>query len=532
MDLHSQIVTAYKAIDEDLETAKFLAQSAEERVAEADSVKSETRSAFGALLIDLGTMVRDEGMIERGTCQIEQVIRDKPLPEVNAPMYYNAGNGYGELWKLRSRRCIEEGYIDDSYMKAKCYYQKALKWIQGDRAKVDTTLHVQLLVNFANLFDSIGRHGEALRFYDKALELRPDFGEALGNKAILLSFYAFLLHGYTHLYLLESQKLLGQALASTLDPQMKETFGRTLDRVNAIVEAHSEMQPEDVSEVTLRSPFHEHLHSVCSHYGLYLCPGTHITTLQGRPLGDPMFVKQLYSPLTDGNRTDRYITFLNEIKQDYVLARFLFIQSQYRTENIDIVDLGLSQYYPLDYSMNSTYVQLLKTSYVTAVNLLDKAANFVWDYCEVASLSRQRDVNFRSIWSDQNSSNRLRPELASRQNFLLLALLDMAMEFSAKGRLSKANILRNALTHRFLVVHDMMPNEQENSDIPRILHKDLVEECITILQLARSAIMYLILFVDSEERKREDTGPVVSIPLISVDEIWRWKPHIGDIPEA
>ncbi len=73
--------------------------------------------------------------------------------------------------------------------------------------------------NIANILEKYGRNYEALFAYDRALKANPNFGMALGNKAIALSYYNQLAPQQSLVLLNTSYSLLKHALN---DPSLKE----------------------------------------------------------------------------------------------------------------------------------------------------------------------------------------------------------------------------------------------------------------------------------------------------------------------
>jgi hypothetical protein len=220
------------------------------------------------------------------------------------------------------------------------------------------------------------------------------------------------------------------------------------------------------------------------------------------------------------------VTFLNEIKQDYVMGRYFLAQSQYQSPDVDAVDKGVSVFYPLDYSLYSTYIQLLKAANKQAIDVLDKIACFIHDYCKLRTPSPDR-VNFRNIWGNNHKvKHDLRPFASPH----LFALFNLAQDVSERKTWQGDWVYlyrhRNALTHRFLIIHEMQLADQTNKDIPRVKEHEFLTDTIFAFKVARAALVYLILFVEHRERIEGNKAEGLTLPVVGtpVKGVLRHRP--------
>jgi tetratricopeptide (TPR) repeat protein len=477
-------------------------------------------------MIDVGHFDHDRDMVKRGTKYADDALSIIPEEKLTAAHYYNAANGYLALWQMCRNVSFEEGRIDHAHPRSLHLFRKALDLAENKPAGVERGLYKQLLVNFGNCLDTVGRSVEAISYYDRVIKIDPAMGEALGNKAVTLYHLASLAKGFTHRFLLEAERLLGESVEQPLHTNTAQNFSAYLDNLTSWMKAHGEVRPEQMPSSPAVSEFDEFHREFCIRHQLYLIP----TTLLGEKdsiIGDPMFISRMVAPIEDNEKFDRFITFLNQIKQDFVLARYLLVASRYRSTDIDEMDRHVTLYYPLDYSVHSTYIQMMKASVRLAVDLLDKIAVFIRDYCDVQDLRIDR-TNFRNVWATQNESLRLRANVAAKGNWFLYALFSLSRDLARGGDLEKIYDLRNALTHRFMVVHDIVIDNSANPDLPRMNVEVLFREAISAMQIARAAVMYLILMVDLEEGRQAKGGPFAPIPGTPVDDLFRWVPSQGD----
>lgn len=489
---------------------------------------SNVHANLGSLMIDFGAFINDEQIIFRGLNHTEYPIKINSESNVTVGQYYNLANGYIALWDLKKKESIQNGKIDENYFRAKHYFRKALDLAKTSEQSLDPELLARINTNFGNCLCSVGRKVEAFSYYDHALKFDKKFGMALGNKAIELQHLAFLARGHTHLFLLESRRLYQEALTQPIPDDAHQNFQINYDKVNSFINKHNEMRAERQKNSKATSQFHQNSRDFCIKHQLYLTPTTFVGKNNEVVFGDPMFISRFIEKFDEEHKVNRHITFLNQIKQDFVLARYLLIQSQYRSSVVDTIDHDVTLFDPLQYSIHSAYIELLKLSLKLTMDTFDRIAQFVREYCGVKKPSA-KNTHFKTIWTQGKIDDTLRPEFVSRKNLFLLALFDLSIDLRDKGFYQEIYGYRNAITHRYLVVHELMTPEDNTEVTSRIRREKLVETTITAMQLLRAAIMYLILFVDIEEKKKhkpnERYGPLL---MYRVSPNHQWRPYHGE----
>ena len=483
---------------------------------------------LGSLMIDIGAFTKDKDLIIRGTHHTEYPIRTKPEPEISVGQYYNLANGYLALWELGKNEFVKAGKINENYSKAKHYFRKALDLANKSSQPIDPNLQARLNTNFGNCLCSVGRRVEAFSHYETALKYDKPFGMAVGNKAIELQRLAFLAHGHTHLFLMESRRLYQEALKQSLQDDARQAFQKGYDAVDAFIQKHNWMNEEIHDNSGVVSEFHQYSRDFCIKHQLYLTPSTFVGKKEKMVFGDPMFISTFIEKIDDANIVNQHITFLNQIKQDFVLARYLLVQSQYRSAVIDTIDKDVTLFDPLKYSIHNAYIEFLKLSLKLTIDTFDKIAQFLREYCEIKKPSA-KNTHFRTIWTQGKSKDTLRPEFADRKNEFLFALFDLSSDLREDGYYREIYENRNATTHRFLIVHEMITPDDNSRVTSRISRKDLFEKTITAMQLLRAAVMYLILFVDIEEKKKHKPNEKYGqLPMFRLSQDHQWRPNHGE----
>jgi tetratricopeptide (TPR) repeat protein len=532
VDTYHKVLAAHEALDANrLEEAEQLITQAETELPTISTTKDKKiiQANLGAVCIDLGMITANADLVKQGVEYSETLLLDTLAEDRTANQYYNTANGYLTLAEFNFTASLQAGCIDKSYRKAKGYFEQAIAILKSQGPKSDPCLCQQVLVNYANCLNFVAyRKIEAITFYEQALSINPQMAMALANKAEALYELAWLTHGYRHRFVLEAQHLFDQALEQDLSFHARQHFEAQRTTVQRFIDAHKEIEPEDIAVSEPISEFHHFLSNFCLKHQLFLTPTSILGDTTSSVAGDPMFISRMITTIDDYDKFERYITFLNEIKLDYVLARYQLVQSQFKSEFIDAANEDVETYHTLDYALYSVYIQMLKTSLRLATDILDKVAFFVYDYYSVKDLD-QRSVDFKTLWSPKKTPLKLRSPLAGKQNPFLFALLDLSLDLRENGPLDWIYDRRNALTHRFLVVHDMLRTKhQQNPDIPRIELDALLQEAINTMQVARLAVMYLVMLVDYEEglNRAEERYVRYSNPPTSGRS--RWVPPLGE----
>ncbi|NMC64333.1 MAG: hypothetical protein GYA55_14305 [SAR324 cluster bacterium] len=224
---------------------------------------------------------------------------------------------------------------------------------------------------------------------------------------------------------------------------------------------------------------------------------------------DPVFIR-LITKLDDNDTFYYFAKQLNQIKEDYAVARLNLVQSQYKQKAFDNISKRTSYVYALDYSQFNLYIGLLKSAFKDAFNILDKIAVFINDYYNLEL--KENNIYFvtASIWEDKGA---IRKEILNSENISLYALYDIYRDFKS-NRCQKIKQIRNALTHRRLIVFDsLITSIDDDADKHNIDSDTLLQETVNLMRLTKAAIIYLINFVNTEEEKKHKAGdkPILSM---------------------
>ena len=414
----------------------------------------------------VGKALLDESLVNLGTTYLQEWV-DEDDQNSSYRDHYNLANGYNALWRFRSEKYDKEGIDSTEHQSARHYYRLSSEHKLQDRSEV--SLLSQIWVNYGISLSEVNRPIEAIAAFDRALSLNSNMGMALGNKAMVLQALASDFFGYTHLLYLESISLFELALTQRdISKAAKNIFLEELGHLRQIVSSHkdSKLIPEILPPgVEPKNRFQEFLCNFSFEHNLFLSPNSLLSAELSKFPGDPLFITSMYDEGEYAGKFERYISFLNEIKQDYIMARFFLVQSQIPSEIIDSIDEGVTLFYTLDYALYSSYVQLVKMALKQTIMVLDKIAFFIYDYCRLSKPSPTR-VTFTGLWLKLDDG-KIRDDLGEFKNPYLFALFTLARDLSKNGDWNYLQQFRNAITHRFLVIHSEDFIGDYNPDIPR-----------------------------------------------------------------
>jgi hypothetical protein len=196
----------------------------------------------------------------------------------------------------------------------------------------------------------------------------------------------------------------------------------------------------------------------------------------------------------------------NTLKAGYLVARRLAFDA---IEDRRKPDTG---FYTdtLDYALYGTQPATLLLAQRAALDVLDQIAVALNEYLSVGLAAHV--VNYSAFWREKDAPI-WRPQLLdeiAKGNYALIALGELAEDLSAEGFLHRKRQARNASTHRFTVLHDMVTDAWRAS--PAVRHEQLEKfqgETLETLQAVRGAILYFVEAMVLREHRHHDPGRFV-----------------------
>jgi tetratricopeptide (TPR) repeat protein len=431
-----------------------------------------------------------------------------------------AGNRYGTEWQWEQPTLAREIF----------YLRRAVSNPKFNR--VSDIERCKILNNLGNRLNVAGRLIEALEYWRRALEVLPNFGMALCNRALGLADYAKALEdpGKQALFLWVAHKEASAALASTAiythphDEHNRKAAKSLKEKIESIMdmEGMAALNPLTWPD-TSASEEERDYRSWCLTNRLYLNPSTDLgsyTVATIDSLGLASHVVPVDAPHT-------FESFFDQMKQEYVSARWMLYEGlTSKVPHFSDKDVPLSLTEPRP--TLSLAIERVKAAYRISYSLFDKVGFFLNGYMRLGI--PEKKVSFRELWRSSGKAP-IRKEFDQEGNWGFCALYWLAKDFFEKENDEVAepearglSDIRNCLEHKYLRITVDEPATNPPDDLALMVSRHQFEaKTMHLLTLARSALIYLSIGVRFEEQRR---GPSrTGIPL---EEL----PSTPELPDA
>ncbi len=405
----------------------------------------------------------------------------------------------------------------------------------------DKAILCPTLTNLGNALSHVGRHVEAIEYWDKALDLAPTFPMARGNRGIGLFRCAMHVESERDRHALLRQAWLDlEAARGGAERHARPFFGDVLARIGKMASPpclngafDPGSFPADCSEAERQ------YRTWCLERRLFLNPlnelGTHPVAAS-----DTLHVPTMVVPL---DADMRHLGLMNQLKQEYASARF-FLYDGINGKGPHFSDKGVRLVNTLDYPSYSLAVEKAKAAFRMAYSILDKIGFFLNDY--LGMKIARHEVSFRSIWfrNPKVPENGLRDDMTQHPNAALLALFWLGKDLYENQRgfrdvmqpdAKELAGIRNHLEHKYLKLHEAewIGLDKKEAlhpwDVDALAHsvyrRDFEARALRLLKMVRAALIYLCAAVGVEERRRRQNRktkePVLPMPIDYWEDDWK-----------
>lgn len=416
--------------------------------------------------------------------------------------------------------------------------------------QIETVRQCQILTNAGNALSHIGRPIEAIEYWQRALMIIPNFAMAHGNLGLGLKTYARYVYDPSHAVII-MKSAHDRLLFACTDEVVWDSYDFQYIKSQMVSETkdiaeHVDMQTAQRIELDGfslgRSKIERAYRRWALDNDLFLSP---LNDLGSYSIAahDVLLLPDMVVPI---DKPPSLIGFFNQMKQEYVSARFLYWQGQ-SAEKTHYSDRDVNLVNTLDYPLYSVHVEQIKIAFRMAYSIFDKIAFFINEYWTLDI--PERSINFQSVWYlKDKKEKRLRPYFIIYENLPLRGLFWISKDFmeqkdseidgSESADLSKTmepdadalRAIRNHLEHKYLKVHDSFWAIDGSYEKTDALFKDTLAYSLTresleaktlrLLKLARAGLIYLSLAVHREERLRAKNQDGFIMPM----HLPEWKP--------
>ena len=420
--------------------------------------------------------------------------------------YYNLGNAWYVLATSEyeeNKRTYSPELLEKFESAKKCF---------GRALDLDKK-QPQIWINQGNVLDYLGRYLEALECYDRAILLDPRHYNAWGNRGITCRRLAIKCQDKCTGNSLYKNGTIYLGIELDLFPDF-QIDQKTKENVNDLLLKHKisidldrylqDFLPKkrvlsdqkfniDSESAKNFEPFYTEF---CDQNQLFL---NLLFDCQDHKCKNKDLINiKFHVSRGDKTRAYKILTLWNSLIDNFKTARFCLALAQFKHRDFDFMNKPQSD---SDNSLNYlTNSEILKNSFLIAMNIFDKIAFFLNEY-------ENLDVDDSKVafWGS-NSIFTVKKSLIIDNNWQidLMALVGIKRELDTED-FKRLLEVRHYLVHRYFVLHDPTFKKDENQfDDNPDYHMNVDEffnMTIFTLRIVRNALFSLSFFVASKESK-------------------------------
>lgn len=442
-----------------------------------------------SIFVDGGSIIKDKDTIENGIQIFRELFEND---SGNASYAYNLANGllsYSQVIDTRDN----EWFLNTFKIRKEA---RKLYDLVGS-SRTEASIKSQAMTNLGNIFLRSQRALEAYESYKEALEYDPENGIAATGAVKIL--FKYIQYGLGDIELLKNAaaKLIKQANINR-NRIVEYSSQQALEELDEILNIEIETKNDEIDKDLSGYERFVYLHR------LALSPAIESVDVSIKRW-DSLRIESIIEPFSTDSTVPPIFTMFNTLKSEYLTARLLTYQA-FETEVTE------SGYYSdtLDYANYGTKISILTLAQRACIDILDKIAiatseYFNWD-------GNRRRINFYNRWFKKNNgeivnwADQILEEI-NKNNYTLIALTELSEDMGKDGFLEIKKELRNASTHRFVILHEGMLGDSRESDcIEHYVQDDFMYELISTLRTVRSALFYFVEMISINEFGKKKDG--------------------------
>jgi hypothetical protein len=447
---------------------------------------------YSSVLIDAGHILNDKSAVKDGVSILRELLESHDSVDLK----YNLANG---LASLVSNPPHNDEWLEHQELTRKKRYEiRQLYWDAASAPDVGPSIRTQALTNLANQFSNSYRLSEAHDTRLNALKVDAKNAVAAASASLELMWLHKMGIGSDTAY---TEAVILAKVANENSDRLEELVG---SQNAAIILEYAGSLPTASNRSLHKDPFINWVESE----RLTLSPTVELVEASLDQ------IDYLMLPPITGSVEKESPTYLeavppvfamfNTLKSDFLIARHL----AWKVLSKNSWPKTSSYADTLDYAVYGSEIAAITLAHRSALDLLDKVAIIANHYFKLGQ--NPKSLNFTNLWRYENKEIKeylLRKKVENTIKSYapaLYGLVELSDDYRFKlGALNEQKDIRNASTHRFVVLHDMGVSWQ-NYKQAEIQHYELstfTNETLKALRLARSAIQMLVLAIYQYEHK-------------------------------
>lgn len=470
-------VDASKAISE----ARLLTPTGELGQSDVDVLKS-------CIFIDGGAQLRQPEVVAEGVDLLRDLTRNNPN---RIDLTYNLGNGLSALAKTASLGLQWYSETSDLRREGRACFETV------GSSMVPPDLRGQAKTNHANLLIQSYRWLEAYELYREAARIDSANAVASSGAAKVLLRAANLGVGPRPVLSAIARRYLQQTrshqeeLVKYAGPDALEVLKELPDELDVDIQ-----WPPDLTGADEYTRFVGENHLALS------------LTIEGLNTDikrwDTLLIHSIREEIGTSHGVPTIFAMFNVLKADYLAARWLVYQAIQDKAPESAVYSDTLDY--ANYGIRESSLVLAQRS---VIDILDRIAVAASEYLGLRGTPTS--IYFWNRWHVNEKRKELKkplewqPEIQEeieKGNLALIALSEIAEDIDTGGYLAPQRTIRNASTHRFVVLHNLTTKPFRKSRyVEHFSRDDFERQTISALRLVRSALIYFVEMVALREAR-------------------------------
>lgn len=418
----------------------------------------------------------------------------------NSKLQYDISNCINSIADIETRPITIESLLNNKkYIKAR----NGFSIVTID----DNHSYECAITNSANILEKYGRNYEAILLYDKALKENCSHGMALGNKARAIDYYLSLLPSQPYNLVNQVVKLFTEALKDTSIADIGGTYAveSFTKRRNVLADYLGEIGyiENEVSKNPKLSAYHKFVleNNLFLNYdfGYYYDKFSIMDNLF------PSIIENINEDRSEkmtfmSKRSEYVFQVFNQILEDYTTSRHLLfrnikIKNEPNTKKVCYI-------YTFDYSKHSQQYGELKQIFQNVYSCLDKISHLVAVYFSNDVNNIENDIYLKWFLSGE-----YKEIVIQKNNWQLLALNNLALDFEDGNQYNYLRIIRNRIAHTYVNINDMSIVDNENYS--NISDETFFNSIMELFKIVKAAILYSVIAI-AKIRPEKDTLPLIA----------------------